>query len=708
MQIKILRGFGHAQNGINFQNKKTYIKNSLLLKNNYREFTYKSTISLFNKIDNIKYNNTNSTNNKNIVESLASGNVDINYKISFKDAGKFLIKYIWPKDKKTRTRVLIAICCQILSKLLNVSIPLIFKHVVDSVAVVQDNTITINTTIPSSLQLISPFGQVIFYGAARILSSQANELRTAIFAHVTIKSLFNIAVDSQRHQLHLDHNFHSHRSTGSLSHAIDRGQRSISFLLNAQIFNVLPTSLEISLVLGILQTKCGTIYSIVTCITLSTYILYTIIVTRWRSKFHKRVNQLDNQASAVAYDALINYETVQSFNNIELECNKYGKILQKHNIESLMTSKSLALLNWGQNCIFSVGVTIIMVLGIEEILQHTMTVGDLILINGLLLQLAVPLNFVGSIYREANQSLINMGTLLALRSISPKVKNISQPLDRDNLKILNKYKETNDQDLQKQLYIKLPWLIDNINKMNLYKDTIVFENIKFSFDTRPLLNNLTLQIKLGSKVALVGHSGSGKSTCIKLLRRIVDPIKGNIYLNGIDVRMYDVDTLNSLIGIVPQEPCLFNDTIYNNILYAKPNSTKDEVINAAILAGIHNTIIQMPDSYDTIVGERGIKLSGGEKQRIAIARLILANNEIILCDEATSSLDSTTEHEIITNLNYIAKNKTCIYVAHRLSTVVDCDCIFVLQDGHVVEYGTHSKLLNDGGVYSRMWSLQAR
>lgn len=654
-------------------------------------------------------------------KSIASGDVDYDVEPGLFNALKFLSRYIWPKEHPAlRIRVVAAVVCLLLSKILNVSIPMIFKKAVDDLTVISEATASAATSAaesaPSVLDAIAstgpaiPVAVLLGYGIARATASLANELRSALFAKVSVQGIRTIAVDLFRHLLSLDARFHLDRNTGALSRAIDRGQRSISFVLNSLAFNIAPTAFEIALVLGILGVTCGPGYAAVASGTLVAYVAFTVSITQWRSKFRKNMNQLENRASSRAFDSLINYDTVQSFNNINLECEKYNEILEQQNHASLDTAYSLAMLNWGQNLIFSSGLAGIMILAAQDIAAGTMTVGDLVMVNGLLFQLSIPLNFVGSVYRELKQALVDMHMMMTLRSVESKI--VEKPnaislsthsagggsVTFENVCFAFDEEGQSDQDEK----AKKSSQSDESGKAGETKEDKVVD-----IHRKKILDGMSFSVPAGKSVAVVGPSGSGKSTLLKLTTRFLDVDSGCVKIDGYDVRDLNLESIRNAVGVVPQETCLFNDTIFNNIAYAVPTASRDEVIRAAKLANIHDTISNMPQGYDTTVGERGLKLSGGEKQRVAIARLILRDPKIIFCDEATSALDSKTEFDIMANLRKVAEGRTCLYIAHRLSTVTHCDEILVIDQGKVQERGSHNELLALNGKYAAMWKLQS-
>jgi ATP-binding cassette, subfamily B (MDR/TAP), member 7 len=596
---------------------------------------------------------------------------DITNPITNWDVLRELATYLWPRDNALKARVIFALSFLVGSKLINVGVPYVFKNIVDTL----NDTMTVAAANPEAVAAI-PLGLLLSYGVARATASLFHELRSAVFAKVAQSGIRDMAKDVFTHLHNLDIKFHLGRNTGALSRAIDRGNRSINFVLSAMVFNVLPTMLEIGLVLGILGSTFGAPFASVVASTLATYVVFTISVTQWRTKFRKRMNGLENQASSRMFDSLINYETVKFFNNEQLEITRYDQVLSGYQNESLKTQESLALLNWGQSAIFSVGLTAIMVLAAKGIAAGTMTVGDLVLVNGLLFQLSIPLNFIGSVYRELRQALIDMETMMELRNVK---SNLIESADAAALTITHGGK-------------------------------IEFKDVKFGYTPqRAILNGLSLSIDAGKTVAIVGLSGSGKSTVMRVLYRFYDPWEGSVSIDGQDVTDVTLDSLRGAIGVVPQDCVLFNESIFYNIAYGNACASREQVIEAAKLAQIHETIMRFPNGYETQVGERGLKLSGGEKQRVAIARMLLKDPSIVFCDEPTSALDSHTEIGLMQSLKNVSKGRTTIIIAHRLSTIVDVDEIIVLHQGAVAERGTHAALISDPtSRYSKMWQIQSK
>ena len=568
---------------------------------------------------------------------------------------KTLLPYLWA----FKGRVLLALTCMILAKVAAVTVPLYLKDIVDQLSV------------PASL-LAVPVMALLGYGLARLTSSVLGEMRDAIFARVIQGAVRSVARGVFQHLFRLSLRFHLERQTGGMSRDIERGTKGIGFLLNFMVFNILPTLLEIGMVSFILFHRYAWEFAAVTLGTIAIYILFTLVVTEWRTVFRRSMNDLDSRANAKAIDALINYETVKYFNNEAYEAERYDRNLAAWEASAIKNQVSLSMLNAGQGIIIASGVTLIMVLAARSVVQHQMTVGDVVLVATFITQLYTPLNFLGFIYREIKHSLADIERMFGLLSTHQEVDDVP------GAKVL----ASRDASIR-------------------------FEQVDFGYDAkRSILHGLDFAIPAGSSLAVVGASGAGKSTLARLLFRFYDVSAGRITINGEDLRSFTQDSLRAHIGIVPQDTVLFNDSIYYNIAYGRPGASRDEVIEAARSAHIHDFVLSLPDGYDTQVGERGLKLSGGEKQRVAIARTILKNPAILLFDEATSALDSRTEKAIQHELAVISANRTTLIIAHRLSTIVDADQIIVLDDGMVLEQGTHRELLEQNGRYAEMWRLQ--
>ncbi|KAJ5206340.1 ABC transporter integral membrane type 1 [Penicillium cf. griseofulvum] len=581
---------------------------------------------------------------------------------------KEMAKYLWPKDDwGTKLRVSTALSLLIGAKILNVEIPFYFKNIVDSMNVDFATIGGTAYTVAGSM--------IIAYGVTRIGATLFQELRNAVFASVAQKAIRKVASNVFEHLLRLDLNFHLSRQTGGLTRAIDRGTKGISFLLTSMVFHVVPTALEISLVCGILTYQYGLQFAAITTTTMIAYTAFTITTTAWRTKFRRQANAADNRGATVAVDSLINYEAVKYFNNEKFEVARYDKALKKYEDASIKVTTSLAFLNSGQNMIFSSALAAMMYLACNGVANGSMTVGDLVMVNQLVFQLSVPLNFLGSVYRELRQSLLDMETLFNLQKVNVTIQ------ERPNAK---------------------PLQLTQGGKIH-------FENVTFGYHPdRPILKNATFTIPAGQKFAIVGPSGCGKSTILRLLFRFYDVQSGRILIDGQDIRDVTVDSLRKAIGVVPQDTPLFNDTIAHNIRYGRIDASDEEVRRAAERAHIHKLIDGLPDGYETAVGERGMMISGGEKQRLAISRLILKDPQLLFFDEATSALDTYTEQALLQNINSILKDKsrTSVFVAHRLRTIADSDQILVLKEGHVAEMGSHRELLERDGIYAELWNTQ--
>ena len=554
-----------------------------------------------------------------------------------------------------------ALGCLLVAKGTNVAVPLIFKSIIDTLTVPQEQAL-----------LLVPIGLLAAYGALRFSTSMFTELREILFAKVTQRAVRTIALQVFEHLHALSLRFHLERQTGGLTRDIERGTRSINSLISYTLYSILPTLVEIALVLGILAQRYDISFTLITLGTLTLYVTYTVLITNWRTHLRRTVNELDSAANVRAIDSLINYETVKYFSNEAWEKARYDEQMQKWEVAQIKNQYSLSYLNLGQSIIIAAGVSLMMWRATVGVVSGQMTVGDIVLVNAFLIQLYMPLNHLGVLYREIRQSLTDIEKMFSLLAQNREIE------DAPNARALP------------------PGPCE-----------ITFDAVNFSYEKdRQILFNLDLKIDAGKSAAVVGHSGSGKSTLARLLFRFYDVTKGGIKINGSDIRALTQTSLRAAIGIVPQDTVLFNDSIYYNIHYGRPSASHEEVIAAARAAHIHEFIESLPQGYQTRVGERGLKLSGGEKQRVAIARALLKDPPILIFDEATSALDSKTEQAIQAELELAARGRTTLIIAHRLSTVMNADQIVVMDKGYIVERGTHTDLLAQGGLYARMWALQ--
>tara|TARA_B110000008_G_scaffold132309_1_gene134406 strand:- start:73 stop:1848 length:1776 start_codon:yes stop_codon:yes gene_type:complete len=576
---------------------------------------------------------------------------------------KLLLPYLWPEKRvDLKTRVSFAIVALVFAKIASVTTPLVLGSAVNSL-----------TELSSGINLfmLVPVALIAGYGVTKIISFTFVQVRDALFSKVSQNSIRQISLNMFRHLHNLSLQFHLNRQTGALAKYIDRGTKGIDFLLRYVLFNVVPTFFEIFLVSGILFYLYGPWYAVITLTTIGLYSYLTFQITEWRNEFRKRMNQADNEVSTKMIDSLLNFETVKYFNNEKFEFDRLDESLEDYELAANQSRHSLSLLNVAQTFIIMVGITIMLVMSAYGIKDGDIDVGGFVVINAYMLQLYQPLNWLGSVYREIRQALTDMENMFSLLEVSTTSKDNLEDIPKDN------------------------------------NAEIRFDKVSFDYDVRrTIIKDISFTVPNGKKVAIVGPTGAGKSTISRLLFKFYDPKAGGIYINDRNINNISQRSLRQIIGVVPQDTVLFNDTIYYNIAYGNTEASKDKVISAAQNADIHNFILGLPDGYETIVGERGLKLSGGEKQRVAIARTILKNPKIFFFDEATSALDSSTEKEIQRNLENISKDKTTLIIAHRLSTAANADNIIVLDKGAITEQGTHENLLLKKGKYFQMWKKQ--
>ena len=566
-----------------------------------------------------------------------------------------MLPFLW----EYRGRALFALVCLVLAKVANVGIPVLLKQIVDNLDRAQE-------------LLVVPVVLLLAYGVLRLSSSLFNELRDVVFARVRYHAMRRLSTRVLAHLHGLSLRFHLERQTGAISRDLERGTRSVSSILNYMVFSILPMLVEFTLVAIILFTQYAPVFTLITFSTVAVYIAFTLAVTEWRMDFRLQMNRLESESSGQAVDGLINYETVKYFGNEQLELDRFDATLESWEGVAVKSQTSMSLLNFGQGAIIALGVTLIMFYATASVVDGAMTIGDLVLVNAFLLQLFIPLNFLGMVYRQIKYSMADMDLIF---------------------KLLERRAEIRDRP--------------DACELQLERGEIRFENVAFAYQSdREILRQVDFVVRPGEKVAIVGHSGAGKSTLARLLFRFYDVSGGRVTIDGQDIRDVTQQSLRRGIAIVPQDTVLFNNTIYYNIVYGRYDAQREEIEAAADVACIREFIERLPKQYETLVGERGLKLSGGEKQRIAIARAILKKPRILVFDEATSSLDSKTEQAILETLRQVAMNHTTLVIAHRLSTVVDADRILVMEEGRMVEQGSHQQLLEKGGLYSEMWLLQ--
>ena len=574
---------------------------------------------------------------------------------------KSLLPYLWPAaGLEMRARVLVAIAFLLGAKVATVYVPILLKQMVDLFS------------DPANLPVVLPIGLIVGYAVLRLASGAFSELRDFVFAKVAQRAIRNVALRTFRHLHALSLAFHLERQTGGLSRAIERGTNGIDTLLWFMMFNIFPTIIEIALVCFVLWKFFSVWYVVVTVLCVIAYVAYTMLVTEWRLKYRRQMNETDQEANTRAIDSLLNYETVKYFGNEEYEASRFDQALARYERASVASRSSLSLLNIGQATIIAIGLGVLMTMAGRGVLAGSTTVGDFVLVNTYLIQLYIPLNFLGFVYREVKQSLTDIESMFKLLRVSADIKDAPGAVP----------------------------LVPGDGRVE-------FDAVSFAYDARrTILHDVSFAVPAGKRVAIVGASGAGKSTISRLLFRFYDVGSGSIRIDGQDVRAVTQASVRSAIGIVPQDTVLFNDTIYYNIAYGRPGATPAEIEEAARLARIHDFIMASPDGYQTKVGERGLKLSGGEKQRVAIARTILKRPRILLFDEATSALDTRTEREIQVSLREVSRGHTTLVIAHRLSTIVDADEIIVLNEGRIAERGTHTQLILREGLYAAMWRRQ--
>jgi ATP-binding cassette, subfamily B, heavy metal transporter len=577
---------------------------------------------------------------------------------------KSLLPYLWPKGRTDlKVRVVISMLALVVAKIITVWTPYTFKYATDALT---------GSGNPAAIAFSVPFFLIVSYGIGRIMMVALAQIRDAVFAKVGQRAVRELAIKTFRHLHALSLKFHLERRTGGLSRVISRGTAGVDTVLRFSLFNTFPTALEIALVAGVLAYSFNWLYAVVVLVTVVVYLAYTYLATEWRINIRRNMNNADNDANTKAIDSLLNFETVKYFGNEEHEASRFDASMSLYEVAAVKTWVSLAVLNAGQTFVFAIGLTIVMALSAYDITQGHASIGDFVMVNALMVQLYMPLNFIGSSYREIKQGLIDVEGMFRLLSVNAEVKDKTDAVP-----------------------------------LKPGKAAIAFEDVSFAYDAeRPIIKGLSFNVPAGHTVAIVGPSGAGKSTISRLLYRFYEVTGGKITIDGQNIAEVTQKSLRASIGMVPQDTVLFNDTIRYNIRYGRPGASDAEVEAAAKMAQIHKFIMSLPKGYDAMVGERGLKLSGGEKQRVSIARTILKGPPILILDEATSALDSFTEQEIQSALRKVSKNRTTIVIAHRLSTVVDADEIIVLDAGRISERGTHNQLLRKKGVYAAMWNRQ--
>ena len=576
-----------------------------------------------------------------------------------------VLKQLRPYLLEFKRRVVLALLCLVAAKLASIGLPYVLKYTVDS----------LNGDL-TTLALAVPISLIVAYGTLRLLNVLLGEVRDTLFGRVTERAMRRIGLNVFKHLHNLDLGFHLDRRTGGLSRDIERGTSGISFLMRFMVFNIVPTLLEIGLVVGLLLFQFGWSFAFIIISSVICYVAFSMKATDWRTRFVQQMNEADSTTNSRAVDSLLNFETVKYFNNEAFEANRYDNDLAQWEVARRKNRLSLFALNAGQASIIATAMTAMMANAAFGVMNGDMTIGDFVLINAFTMQIFMPLNFLGFVYREIRGSLANIDNLFSLLAQRPAIS-----------------------DKPDSLALTLKGGVENA--------TVQFENVHFSYhDARPILNGITFQVEAGKKVAIVGESGAGKSTIMKLLFRFYEPTRGTVCVNGQDISQVTQNSLRNHIAIVPQDTVLFNTTLKDNIAYGNPNATDEEIMHAASLAHLNHFIAQLPDGINTKVGERGLKLSGGEKQRVALARALLKGAPIMIFDEATSSLDSESEQAILAALRDAAKGHTSLVIAHRLSTIIDADNILVMNKGMITEQGTHSQLLQKQGVYAKLWHTQ--
>lgn len=577
-----------------------------------------------------------------------------------------VMPYLWPQDERwVRRRVVFALLMLLVAKVIVVATPFLYKAAVDVLAGDGGSS--------ARLMALGAVGLTVAYGGARVMNVGFQQLRDVVFAPVGQRALRALALETFRHIHRLSMRYHITRKTGGLSRIMERGVKGVEFLLRFLLFSIGPLILELAMVSIVLFVVFDVWYLVIVVATIAAYVMFTFKITEWRVKIRKEMNDQDTDANQKAIDSLLNFETVKYFGAEDREAERYDASMERYVDAALRTNYSLAALNFGQSLLITMGLVGVMVLAAIGVGKGQLTVGDFVMVNAYMVQITMPLNFLGTVYREIRQALVDMGEMFDL---------LEQPAE-----VVDK---------------------PGADVLNVQAGEVVFENVAFGYDpTRPILKGIDLAVKRGETIAIVGPSGSGKSTIGRLLFRFYDVAGGAVRIDGQDLRDVSQKSLHSAVGVVPQDTVLFNDTIYYNVLYGRPDASRAEVEAAAKAAKIHDFVSSLPEGYQTQVGERGLKLSGGEKQRVGIARTLLKNPPILLLDEATSALDSQTERDIQESLREMAQGRAVLTIAHRLSTIVDADRIIVLEDGLVREQGTHDELLDLGGRYAAMWHRQA-